>query len=498
MIFSSYEFIFVFLPIVLGIFYLLKKFNYINYAKIFLVLASLFFYAFWKVEYVFILLFSMFVNYNLANILLKTNSRGWVLWLGIIFNVALLGFFKYTDFLLENFNTFSKLANLNFNIPLPHILLPLAISFFTFQQIAFLVDCYKKDNIEDLKDKNGYKINIIDYSLFITFFPQLIAGPIVHHKEMMPQFHTLLTNKTFINWENMAKGLFIFSIGFFKKIYIADSFAKWANAGFTIVENDGFLNIITAWFVSFSYTFQLYFDFSGYCDMAIGLGLFFSIRLPINFNSPYKALNISDFWRRWHITLGRFLKAYIYIPLGGNKVSKIVNLRNLFIVAFISGFWHGAGWGFVIWGILHGLAMVIHRIYTFITPNAKFKENIIYKIFAWFITFNFINITWIFFRSENLQGAINLLKSMFGIVWVDLPIKWHRTRETFEAIGGNNETFFYTIVAFILCLCFKNSIYYLDNFKANYKFIFLTAFTLYVSLITLFSVPYVEFIYFNF
>lgn len=275
MIFSSYEFIFIFLPITLIIFYVLKKTNHINLAKIFLVLASLFFYAFWKVEYVFILLFSMFVNYNFANLLLKnTNLRGGVLWLGVIFNITLLGFFKYSDFLLENFNTFSKLANLNFNIPLPHILLPLAISFFTFQQIAFLVDCYKKDNIEDLKDKNGYKINIIDYSLFITFFPQLIAGPIVHHKEMMPQFHTLLTDKTSINWENMAKGLFIFSIGFFKKIYIADSFAKWANAGFTIVENDGFLNIIAAWFVSFSYTFQLYFDFSGYCDMAIGLGLF--------------------------------------------------------------------------------------------------------------------------------------------------------------------------------------------------------------------------------
>lgn len=498
MIFSSYEFIFVFLPIVLGIFYLLKKFNHINYAKIFLVLASLFFYAFWKVEYVFILLFSMFVNYNLANILLKTNSRGGVLWLGVIFNLVLLGFFKYTDFLLENFNAFSKLANLDFNIPLSHIILPLAISFFTFQQIAFLVDCYKKENIQDLKDKNTYKINIIDYSLFITFFPQLIAGPIVHHKEMMPQFHSILNDKTFINWENMAKGLFIFSIGLFKKIYIADSFAKWANAGFNIVENDGFLNIITAWFVSFSYTFQLYFDFSGYCDMAIGLGLFFGIKLPINFNSPYKALNIADFWRRWHITLGRFLKTYIYIPLGGNKVSKIINLRNLFIVAFISGFWHGAGWGFIIWGSLHGIAMVFHRIYDFFTKNSEFKENITYKIFAWFITFNFINITWIFFRSENLQGAINLLKSMFGIVWIDLPIKWHRTKETFNAIGGNNETLFYTLIAFILCLCFKNSVYYTDNLKPNYKFVFLCGFLLYVSLVTLFSVPYVEFIYFNF
>ncbi|VEH95015.1 MBOAT family O-acyltransferase [Campylobacter insulaenigrae] len=381
---------------------------------------------------------------------------------------------------------------------MPHILLPLAISFFTFQQIAFLVDCYKKNNIEDLKNKNGYKINIIDYSLFITFFPQLIAGPIVHHKEMMSQFNKLSHNKFLVNWENTAKGLFIFSLGLFKKVFIADSFGKWANAGFGIVENGEFLNIIAAWFVSLSYSFQLYFDFSGYCDMAIGLGLFFGIKLPVNFNSPYKALNISDFWKKWHITLGKFFKVYMYIPLGGNKISKILNLRNLFIVAFISGFWHGASWGFIIWGILHGLAMVIHRIYTFAIPNAHFKENIIYKIFAWFTTFNFINVSWIFFRSENLQGAINLLKSMFGIVWVDLPIKWYRTKETLLDINGNNETFFYIIIAFIICLYFKNSIYYMEIIKPNYKFIFLTAFSLYVELITLYSASYIEFIYFNF
>lgn len=417
----------------------------------------------------------------------------------MLFNLALLSFFKYTDFLLENFNVFFQIVQLDFNIPLPHILLPLAISFFTFQQIAFLVDCYKRTNIEGLKSENTYKINILDYALFITFFPQLIAGPIVHHKEMMPQFKSMLWNNSIlINWENIAKGLFIFSMGLFKKVYIADSFALWANAGFKIVENGGTLNIFEAWATSLSYTFQLYFDFSGYCDMAIGIALFFSIKLPINFNSPYKALNISDFWRRWHITLGKFLKDYLYIPLGGNRVSKIINLRNLFIVAFVSGVWHGAGWGFVIWGVLHGLAMVLHRIYSFITPNAKFKENIIYKIFAWFVTFNFINLAWIFFRSENLQGAINLLKAMFGITWVELPIKWHRTRETFSAINGNNETFFYTLVAFVLCLYVKNSIYYVDNFKTNYKFVFLTAFALYISLITLFSVPYVEFIYFNF
>ena len=547
--------------------------------------------------------------------------------LGIGFNLCLLGFFKYTDFFLENFNLFTQLAHLDFSIPLPHILLPLALSFVTFQQIAFLVDCYRhralsdegnfactqsstdsessaglkskafiesiptdsrshqssessvdseskthtesgtdlktitESNAEILKDtqlteskeilKNAQKqnlesttfkadlesnnsldsINFLDYCLFITFFPQLIAGPIVHHKEMMPQFARLghrsdissqipecqngvsnasteSTNlnsqksaqkTTFCDYESVAKGLFIFAIGLFKKVCIADSFAVWANAGFSVVENGGVLNLFESWATSLSYTFELYFDFSGYCDMAVGLGLLFGILLPLNFNSPYKALNIADFWRRWHITLGRFLKEYVYIPLGGNKNSskkvransalsdkslnlrsglghyplgnslrpsldsndfssqilefrvaqsqhadsatleckksnvglessftdseskqpknlrtkkqeggavffndfcgcgargagsylsgsdqtecehstkstkktsqenslynQIFTLRNLFIVAFLSGVWHGAGWGFVLWGALHGAAMCVHRIY---------------------------------------------------------------------------------------------------------------------------------------
>nr|WP_243832574.1 MBOAT family O-acyltransferase [Campylobacter sp. US33a] len=423
----------------------------------------------------------------------------WFLVLGISFNLLLLGFFKYTNFLLENFNAFTKVIHLDFNIPLPHILLPLAISFFTFQQIAFLVDCYKKSNIEDLKAKNSYKIDWLDYSLFITFFPQLIAGPIVHHKEMMPQFHSLLNKeKALIDWEFMAKGLFIFSIGLFKKVFIADSFAAWANAGFTLVQNGGALNIFEAWATSLSYTFQLYFDFSGYCDMAIGLALFFGIILPINFNSPYKALNIANFWRGWHITLGRFLKDYLYIPLGGNRVSKIINLRNLFIVAFLSGVWHGAGWGFVVWGSLHAIAMVSHRIYSFLVVGKSFLNSKIYKVFAWLLTFNFLNIAWVFFRSENLSGAINILKAMFGITWVELPYKWHRMPESLARIGGRNDTLFYIIIAFILCLCFKNSIQMLDNFKPSIKNSIIIMLFLYIALIMLGVTPYTEFIYFNF
>ncbi len=436
--------------------------------------------------------------------------------LGIVFNLALLGFFKYTDFFLENFNAFSKLLSLDFAIPLPHILLPLAISFFTFQQIAFLVDCYKDVDTQDLQEEKE-SLNFLDYCLFVCFFPQLIAGPIVHHKEMMPQFKSLFAKSCDSKvWERGAKGIFIFSMGLFKKVVIADSFAKWANAGFKIVEEGGNLNIVESWATSLSYTFQLYFDFSGYCDMAIGLGLFFGIMLPLNFNSPYQSLNISEFWRKWHITLGRFLKDYLYIPLGGNQnkkykdskhygiLNKIFTLRNLFIVAFLSGIWHGAGFGFIVWGSLHGLAMCVHRIYGFILErfqlqSARFLKSKVYRVLCWFVTFNFLNCTWIFFRSENLQGAINLLKGMFGIVWVEMPYHWYsRLKYTLESIGGSNQTIITLILALIVCLCFSNSLKRLEQFMPNLLNAILTGVFFYCSLIMLASTPYTEFIYFNF
>ena len=661
---------------------------------------------------------------NQAQFSKKLNHPKALLILGIAFNLCLLGIFKYTDFFLENFNLFTKLLALDFAIPLPHILLPLALSFVTFQQIAFLVDCYKQATERETAPESSNPTqeipytNFLDYCLFITFFPQLIAGPIVHHKEMMPQFHAMgrralilgehsaksshsptaisrileeekqaacekspfsslradlsawqstqtkpqnlestfdktqmdchatatdkarndrknatskkadssvdchalpidkarndrnndtfgkvdsnleaenvkntaqdsricdektrrsrsffsksllceprkeirleclstqrgdaikdLSRKTseavqgeaeagffskaestkkteslqmqkptpsIINWEHIAKGLFIFSIGLFKKVVIADSFAKWANAGFSAVENGAVLNCLESWATSLSYTFELYFDFSGYCDMAIGLGLLFGIILPINFSSPYKALNIAEFWRKWHITLGRFLKEYLYIPLGGNQnikrivpltqngnysgdsalisiqgkslgspckspflaqrycrepapqkkeswLNNLLTLRNLFIVAFLSGVWHGAGWGFVIWGSLHGLAMVVHRIYMLLYKKldsrgvyARFMQSKAYILLCWLLTFNFVNIAWVFFRAENVQGAINLLKGMFGgeVVWLRLTDSGTVSTNSIEVWG-------WIFLAFILALACKNSI----------------------------------------
>ena len=403
---------------------------------------------------------------------------------------------------MTNFNLFSDLIHLNFNIPLPHILLPLALSFVTFQQIAFLCDCYNAKNKDDIS------IDFIDYALFILFFPQLIAGPIVHHREMMPQFSKILKNKSLIAYEYMAKGLFIFSIGLFKKVCIADSFAKWADTGFGVVESGYSLNTIESWATSLSYTFQLYFDFSGYCDMAIGLGLLFGIMLPANFNSPYKALNITDFWRRWHITLGRFLKNYLYIPLGGNKnnkyrndkncmfINKILTLRNLFIVAFISGIWHGAGYGFVIWGILHGIAMITHRTYRFILESknltkAKFLQSRFYKLLCLFITFNFVNIAWIFFRSENVGGAIRLLEGMIN------PLDTNQITKAINNINMiGNMTFI--IVAFIIVFAFKNSIDLINDFKPKLKILIASSMMFYISIFTISMSKITKFLYFNF
>ena len=396
MLFNSYEFIFAFLPITFFIYFYLNSKRLTVVAKSFLIFASLFFYSWWNIDYLPLILISMLFNYIIGNTLSKLKkengkilSRKSILIFGIICNISLLGYFKYTDFLIENFN-----FALGTNVELLHLLLPLAISFFTFQQIAYLVDSYKLETKE---------YDFLNYSLFVTFFPQLIAGPIVHHKEMMPQF-TITKNKL-KNYRNITLGLFIFAIGLFKKVVIADTFAIWANHGFDVAEK---LNLFEAWITSLSYTLQLYFDFSGYTDMAIGVALLFNIKLPINFNSPYKALSIQDFWRRWHITLSKFLKDYIYIPLGGNKKGNFRTYSNLIATFIIGGLWHGAGWTFLFWGFLHGLALSIHRLW----QEFGFR---MWSWLAWFITFNFVNIAWIFFRAKEWEDAMKVLNGMFYI-----------------------------------------------------------------------------------
>lgn len=401
MLFNSYEFIFLFLPLTFFIYFCLNQKRLTKLSKAFLVFSSLFFYSWWNIVYLPLILTSMLFNYIVGAVLSKNfegrshlNSskkslKKPILIFGITCNLFLLGYFKYSDFFIVNINqVFSS------SVPLLHLALPLAISFFTFQQIAFLVDMYKGE-VEKEYD-------FLNYAIFVTFFPQLIAGPIVHHKEMMPQFLNIKNKAK--NYKNIALGLFIFSIGLFKKVVIADTFAIWATRGFDEAQ---MLNFFEAWATSLSYTFQLYFDFSGYTDMAIGAALLFNIKLPINFNSPYKALDIQDFWRRWHITLSRFLRDYVYIPLGGNRKGKARTYVNLIATFLIGGLWHGAGWTFVFWGLLHGVAIATHRMW----KSFGFSMN---RILAWFITFNFVNIAWIFFRAKEWEDALRVLRGMCG------------------------------------------------------------------------------------
>ena len=393
----------------------------------------------------------------------------------------MLGYFKYTDFLIEIFN-----LAFNSNAELLNLALPLAISFFTFQQIAYLVDSYRQETKE---------YDFLNYALFVTFFPQLIAGPIVHHKEMMPQFAK--TRNKVKNYRNIAIGLFIFSIGLFKKVVIADTFAVWATQGFDVATT---LNLFEAWATSLSYTFQLYFDFSGYTDMAIGLALLFNIRLPVNFNSPYKATNIQDFWRRWHITLSRFLRDYVYIPLGGNRKGGFRTYSNLMATFVLGGLWHGAAWTFVFWGFLHGLALIIQRMWS--------KLGIkLWTWVAWLITFNFVNITWVFFRAKEWDDAVKVLGSMFSLNNIVLPDKLEINLSFLsshginfgawaEDISGNNWTAIWLIVGFTLVLIFNNSIQRINNFQLNYKTVSLAAIGFTYGIISLNKVS--EFLYFNF
>jgi len=417
----------------------------------------------------------MIFNYYIGKRLIKLQHTEpkVLLGVGIFFNLALLGYFKYSDFFIMNFNTMT-----GSDIGLLYLALPLAISFYTFQQIAYLVDSYRGETKE---------YDFLTYALFVTFFPQLIAGPIVHHSEMMPQF-TKKENKIF-NHFNIALGLFIFSMGLFKKVVIADTFAMWATKGFDVAPT---LNMIEAWITSLSYTFQLYFDFSGYTDMAIGAALLFNIKLPNNFFSPYKATNIQDFWRRWHITLSRFLKDYIYIPLGGNRKGEIRTYTNLFTTFVLGGIWHGAGWTFVLWGILHGLALVLHRAW----QKLGFK---MYSVFAWFITFNFINIAWVFFRATNFESAIKVLKGMFmgDIIvpsavtqYIALPAgKWSKLFQSEAYLGV------WFAFGFLVILLFPNSMQWKMKFKTNFIYmIFTILFFLSIFLLNRKS----EFIYFNF
>jgi alginate O-acetyltransferase complex protein AlgI len=480
LLFNSYIFILVFLPIVFAGYYLLLNLKNKNIAKIFFVIANLYFYSYWNVKYLPIIVSSITVNFTLATILNKIQSlvlKRIILTLGILFNIALLGYYKYYDFFITNIN-----AVFSTDISLLNLALPLAISFFTFQQIAYLVDTFREGTKE---------YSLLDYVFFVTFFPHLIAGPIVHHREIIDQLRDGSNYK--MKSKNIASGLYIFSIGLFKKVIIADTLAEWANLGYNNIAS---LTLFDSWITTLAYTFQLYFDFSGYCDMAIGLGLIFNIKLPVNFNSPYKSLDIQDFWRRWHMTLGRFFTHYLYIPLGGSRKGNIRTYINLFIIFFVSGFWHGAGWTFVIWGILHGIASVINRYWKGL--NIKLP-----KFIAWFITFFFVHIAWVFFRSPDLTTAKVMLTKMFSIQSFHFPAGI--TAVLNERLGTHFIPWSYYfdlklsalfVVILAIILLAKNSIERLNSFKPSYRTAVFISFIAVIALLYLNRVS--EFLYFKF
>ncbi len=473
MVFSSIEFILLFLPITILVYYACRKYFSARVALSFLFLSSLFYYAYWNPKYLYIILVSIIFNYSIGYAIEQTKKYKKLVFLfGIIANISVLIYFKYTNFLLSNFYNFS-----GSEFTALDIVMPIGISFFTFQQIAYLSDLYKGVATQSGK-------GFLDYCLFVCFFPQLVAGPIVHHKEMMPQF--AMPENTKIKWENIYWGLVLFAIGLTKKVVIADTLSPFVHHSFDVVEKLSFLGALVG---SLAYTFQLYFDFSGYSDMAIGAALFFNIKLPFNFNSPYKATNIQDFWKRWHITLSRWLREYVYIPLGGNRRGNGMTLVNLFLTFLIGGIWHGAAWTFVVWGVLHGIAIAAHRVWN--------KAGLVmFKSVAIILTFIFVNFAWIFFRAINFDR-------------VQLFLDGFMMKNGFYFIDGFTESIselqiIIFVIAIVIVFLMKNSKEIYDKGKPSALLSVFSVISFLVIMFTLAikaldpSLPQGEFIYFQF
>ncbi len=437
MLFNSPQFIFLFLPVTVGLFYTLALHSNFRAALAALVLCSVCFYGFWNPPYLLLLLMSIGINFHLGNRLqaqtdFSRKARA-LLWLGIAFNLGLIGYYKYANFFASALSDVS-----GYPLSLQTIILPLGISFFTFQQITWLVDTYRG---------NSKRFDLLEYTQFVTFFPQLIAGPIVHHHEMMPQFNR--QNMLARIPENLSVGLTLFFLGLFKKVILADSIAVHATPVFAAAESGVVLTIHEAWIGALAYSLQLYFDFSGYSDMAIGLARLFGITLPMNFDSPYKASSIIDFWRRWHMTLSRFLRDYVYIPLGGSQRGSTRRYINVGLTMLLGGLWHGAGWTFVLWGGLHGAFLMVNhgwrslKMRTLNTSvrmnqtnaqapngsarsarNASVFQNLLRTagiLSSHVLTLLAVVSAWVVFRAESLDAALSQLRSMFGMNGVVLP-----------------------------------------------------------------------------
>ena len=486
MLFNSHEYLFLFLPATLIVYFLVNRWvGSAHVSKLWLVCASLLFYGWSQPKYVLLLVCSVLLNFSVGTVLNgyrpgQAIRRKIVLILGIAANIALLGYYKYADFVIMNVDYLFQA-----HLALRSLVVPMGLSFFTFIQVIYLVDSYRNPG-------KGY--DLLTYGLFGTFFPYILSGPIVRHAEIVPRLRKAASQT--ISYRNLSLGLYLLSIGLLKKVVVADQLGEVASEGFAATAP---LNFLYAWVTSLCYTFQIYFDFSGYTDMALGSAVMFNIRLPINFNSPYKALDIQDFWRRWHITLGRFLREYIYIPLGGSRVRESRVYLNLMATFIVCGIWHGAGWTFVFWGFLHGAALVILRMW-------KKMGGRLPVIAGWFLTFNFVNMAWVFFRARSWDEALKVFSAMCGLNGLALPEGWSRFLGFLngrfvhfmswkEIMQGSRDACIWVPLALAACLFLKNSNQMAESFKPGWKSMLVIAAGAYAAL-HLFKMN--EFLYFNF
>jgi len=411
MIFSSVEYL-VFFAVVL-LFMILVKSN--NIKKAFLLIASFYFYSYWDYRFVILLFIMILANYYFGLKIEhaeddKKNRKNWVI-ISVIFNLIVLGFFKYFNFFINSANT--MLDNIGVRFPLLDIILPVGISFIVFEVMSYTIDIYRKTN----KTPNSFW----DLALLVAFFPHLIAGPILKPKHFLPQ----LQKEIVIKWKNVEQGVQIFVFGLAKKVLIADNLAMFVDPVF---QNPNNYSSLTIWLAVFAYAIQIYCDFSGYTDMAIGSAKILGFDIPKNFDMPYVSKNITEFWRRWHISLSTWLKEYLYISLGGNRKGKIRQYINLMLVMLLGGLWHGASWNFVVWGGLHGIGLAFHKIYMDYFKNHSKKETVVYSFFSWLVTLIFVCIAWVFFRSSDFSVSLTILKKMFfiadigGVDWISTSL----------------------------------------------------------------------------
>ncbi len=433
MLFYTPIYLFIFFPLVLYFYYNFgaKKI----YRKIYLIFFSLVFYSYWELKFLPIIIFSVILNYFLHVFINKLEiNKKLILWIGIILNLIILIIFKYTNFIIDNLNQVFQMNIENFQINFP-----LGISFFTFQSIVFLINSY--DN--DVKD-----VKIVDYCLFITFFPQLVAGPIVKFNEMIPQFN----NDSLSRFKSpiFYLGLTILLIGFVKKTIFADTLGSYVDQNYLNIDN---INFINSWLLSFSFTFQFYFDFSGYVDMATGSALMLNLKLSQNFNSPLKSFSIIDFWHRWHMSLSNFLTNFVFTPwiMSLKKINFAKTMFILLLVFLLAGLWHGPSWTFVFFGLMHGLALIINHCFR---KFANFKIN---RFFSWFITFNYINVTFLMFRSENISDFFTIFLKM-------IDYKFIFNQGHFNLDISYNQIII-LILSIIICFYFNNSNYLIGKFK---------------------------------